>query len=114
MACVLRFNQVLAAHGTDLGTQASVGSCLHGDRMCPLGILASCRRAQRDMAPQRCVGGFVCCCLAVLISAYGFVSLLCCCCIRKHASLRCAVLWDGAVYLCQSCCCEVGHHGFLG
>ncbi|KQH73806.1 hypothetical protein AOT81_06495 [Xylella fastidiosa] len=57
-------------------------------------------RAQRDMAPQRCVGGFVCCCLAVLISAYGFVSLLCCRCIRKHASLRCAVLWDGAVYLC--------------
>ncbi|ACA11312.1 conserved hypothetical protein [Xylella fastidiosa M12] len=46
MACVLRFNQVLAAHGTDLGTQASVGSCLHGDRMCPLGILASCRRAR--------------------------------------------------------------------
>ncbi|AAF83780.1 hypothetical protein XF_0970 [Xylella fastidiosa 9a5c] len=43
--CVLRFSQVLAAHGIDRGTQASVGSGLHGDRMCPLRILASWIRA---------------------------------------------------------------------
>ncbi|AAF83781.1 hypothetical protein XF_0971 [Xylella fastidiosa 9a5c] len=42
------------------------------------------------------------------------MSLRCCCSIGMRAALWCAVLWDGAVCLCQSCCCEAGHHGFFG